>query len=116
MNVAIIGGELNPKNYALLDQELNKLIEEKQCYLFNVLCGGTSMGAYTQRTLGKFWADRNGAPVHWIFEPTPAALQDKLLKKADYIIFMYDGNQAIKNLIMKYKMMGKHGSVINIGD
>ena len=109
MNVAILGGSVTPKNYKLLDQKLNELIEEKQCYLFTVLCGGTSMTTCDQITLGRMWAERNGAPVRWIFGPTTA-----VLNKADYIIFMYDGSQQIKNLIMKYKMMGKHGSVINI--
>lgn len=109
MNIAIVG-DLTPNNYHLLDQKLNELIEEKQCYLFNVLCGGPLRNEKPSPTLGSLWAKNNGAPVHYIFEPTPA----KLFKEADYIVFLYDGNQQTKNLIMQYKMTGKHGSVINI--
>ena len=110
MKIAIIGGTLTPENYQKVDKELNKLIEEKGIYLFYMLCGLRSKSQMPEPTLGSLWADKNGAPIQWMLEPTPA----KLMKTADYIIFLYDGNTFIRQLIMQYKQMGKHGSVINI--
>ena len=109
MKLAVLGGALTPYNYNILDQELNKLIEEKQCYLFTMLCGSTTENAAPADTLGRVWAERNGAPIQWIFGPVPA-----ILKEADYIIFLFDGNQEIKKIMMRYKMMGKHGTVIQL--
>ena len=111
MYVAIVGGSITPENYKKLDDAINKVIEEKQIYLFYILCGTCAGPA---QTIGRLWAERNGAPIQWIVASTPAALQNQLLKKADYIFFLLDGNQVTKNLIMKYKMMGKHGTVIQL--
>lgn len=110
MKIAVVGGELTPKNYQLLDKKLNELIEEKNLFLFTMLCGVPSADTQPRPTLGSFWAKRNGAPIQWMHRPTPA----HLIKEADYIIFFIDGNQEIKNMMMKYKMTGKHGSVINV--
>lgn len=110
MKIAIVGNN-NTDNYKLLDKKLNELIEEKGIYLFYILCGRSVKTDLSRPSLGYSWAIRNGAPVQWIPEPTPAAL----MKEADYIIFFYDGSSAaIRNLIMKYKKMGKHGTVIRI--
>lgn len=110
MKIAIVGGAVTPENYQKVDKKLNELIEEKGIYLFYVLCGIRSMKQRPEPTLGSLWAEKNGAPVQWMREPTPASL----MKAADYIIFLYDGNTAIRQMIMKYKQMGKHGTVINI--
>lgn len=110
MKVAIIGGNVTPENYQKIDKELNKLIEEKRIYLFYIICGLRLISQEPEPTLGSIWAKNNGAPIQWILEPTPA----KLIKAADYIIFLYDGNNFIRQLIMQYKQTGKHGTVINI--
>ena len=110
MKIAIIGGELTPENYQKVDKKLNELIEDKGIYLFYMLCGFRSKNQIPEPTLGSIWAKNNGAPIQWIFDPTPA----KLINAADYIIFLYDGNNFIRQLIMQYKQTGKHGSVISI--
>ena len=113
MKVAIFGGELNKDNYKKIDDTLNRLMEEKGIYLFYILCGGRSRNALPQSTLGSVWAEKNGAPVQRIYAPTPAKLMEKMIHEADYIIFLLNPeNQLIKNTLMKYKMLGKHGTVI----
>lgn len=109
MKIAVIGDN-TPNNYQKLDKKLNELIEKSGIYLFYILCGRTLMTDLSRPSLGYSWAINNGAPVQWIPKPTPAYL----FKEADYIIFFYDGSAAIRNLIMQYKMLGKHGTVINI--
>ena len=39
---------------------------------------------------------------------------DKLIFKADYVIFILDDSPLTKNIFMRYKMSGKHGSVIRV--
>lgn len=113
MKIAVLGGELTEENYQKLDKTLNQLIEEKGIYLFYMICGGRLRNDFPSPTLGSVWADRNGAPVIRLFDLAPAHLINKVLKEADYIIFFLSPeNQLIKNAMMKYKMMGKHGSVI----
>lgn len=111
MKVAIIGGKVTPQNYQKVDKKINELIEEKGIYLFYILCGLRSKNEKLEPTLGSLWAYNNGAPVRWILQPTAASI----IKAADYIIFLYDGQDtAVRKLIMQYKMTGKHGSVIYI--
>lgn len=111
MTIAIIGGSL--QDYNVLDQKLNELIEEKQCYLFYVVCGGRSSVGY-KPGLSETWARQNGAPVHYIFEENFNKLQYKIMAAADYIIFILRDEQWIKNFIMRFKETGKHGTVITI--
>lgn len=113
MNIAIIGGQI--KHYPILNQKLNELIEEKQIYLFNVICGGSSMTQYTPG-LSEYWAKQNGAPIRYIFDEDFNKLQKKIIAAADYIFFLLKDEQWIKNFMMSYKTTGKHGTVIRIGD
>lgn len=110
MYVSIItSNQEQDKKYILLDEKLNKLIEESEQYLFTILCGQQE-----ETELGKLWASRNGAPVRYVKASCSADLLSKLLKQSDYIVFILDGTAAINNAFMKYKNMGKHGSVIRI--
>lgn len=113
MKVAILGGKLNKENYQKVDETLNRLIEEKGIYLFYILCGSRSKNLRPNPTLGSIWAENNGAPVWRIYAATPAKLIDYMIYEADYIIFLLNPpNQLIKNALMKYKMKGKHGTII----
>jgi len=111
MNVAVIAAA-GALNYRLLDNKLNELIESSGCYLFNILCGSVTSEKSNEETLGKLWARKNGAPVINIYAKTINELVDKIILKADYAIFILDGNPLINNIFMRYKMSGKHGSVI----
>lgn len=107
MTVVIIGGDDS------LDAVMNELIEDSQCYLFNVLCGGQSSdGAQTSASYK--WAVRNGAPVQFLIEPDIEKLIDKIVQAADFLVAYNDGSQIVKRIIMKFKTAGKHGKVINI--
>ena len=90
-------------------QEVNsimeKLIEESQCFLFTVVCGGTDNAVYD-------WAQKVGAPVEFVQVDEPR----KLLYKADYLVIkLREGSETptwMKNLMMAWKKEGKHGTVI----
>lgn len=114
MNVAILSAATAPLYYELLDNKLNTLIESSQCFLFNILCGFVEGRSNLQESLGETWAKRHGAPILYITEKTTDKLLHKLFLKADYIIFILDGNPFINKAFMQYKMLGKHGSVIKI--
>ena len=111
MNIAIIAAT-GAVNYRLLNEKLNELIESSGCYLFNILCGSIENNKSKEETLGETWARKNGAPVIHIYAKTVNELVDKLILKADYAIFILDGNPLINNIFMRYKMSEKHGSVI----
>ena len=113
MDIAILSSENTRARYKLLEDKLNELIESSGCYLFYVLCGNLE-GSEPRETLGELWAKKNGAPLHYISEKTTDRLLNKLFLKADYIIFFLDGNPLINNAFMRYKMMGKHGSIIRV--
>ena len=114
MNVAVIAAATVPIYYEMLDKRLNSLIESSQCFLFNILCGTVEGSKSNEETLGEIWAKNNGAPILYITEKTTEKLINKLFYKADYIIFFLDGNPLINKMFMKYKMLGKHGSVIKV--
>ena len=111
MKVAIIAAT-GALNYRLLDNKLNELIESSGCYLFYILCGYIEGRKSEEETLGELWARNNGAPTLYIHEKTVDKLIDRLIFSADYAIFILDGNPLINNAFMRYKMTGKHGSVI----
>ena len=111
MNVAIIAAT-GALNYRLLDKKLNELIESSGCYLFYILCGYVEDRKSKEETLGEVWAKNNGAPILYIHEKTIDRLIDLMILKADYAIFILDGNPLINNAFMRYKMTGKHGTVI----
>lgn len=116
MNVAIIGADTGALEYRLLDKKLNLLIETSQYFLFNILCGYVIGKKSTKETIGELWAKNNGAPIVYISAKTKEQLYTRLFLKADYVIFILNGNPQINNLFMKYKMLGKHGSVIKINE
>lgn len=109
MKVAIVGGSLD--DYDVLDKKMNELIEESQIYLFYVLCGGLANQPH-QPSLGEVWAEKNGAPIKYIYADSAQDLESRLTAAAAYIVFLLRDEQWIKNLMMKYKATGKHGTVI----
>lgn len=111
MRVAILGGDR--RDYSVLDKKINELIEEKQCYLFTVLCGTTNPTQY-KPGLSEIWAKNNGAPIEYLIDENQQRLMTKLATAADYIIFILRDEQWLKNFMMQYKMMGKHGTVIKL--
>lgn len=113
MKVAIIGAA-GALNYRLLDKKLNELIETSGCFLFYILCGYIEGKESEEETLGELWARKNGAPTLYIHAKTIDKLIDKMILKADYAIFILDGNPIINNMFMRYKMAGKKGSVIKL--
>lgn len=113
MKVSIIGGGSVPRYYDLLDKKLNTLMETSQCFLFYILCGYVDGRKSEEKSLGELWAEKNGAPIYYIHAETKEKLIEKMLKECDYAIFILEENNIkIKNLFMKFKMTGKHGSVI----
>ena len=110
MNVAIIGG--SAQHLALVDNELMNLIEESGIYLFNVI--GGFIYDNNDKPLSHLWAEYRGLPYYPCKYKDINELMNKMTQKADYIVFINDGSQIIKRFIMKFKMSGKHGSVINI--
>ena len=86
-----------------VDSVMEKLIEESQCFLFTVVCGGIDNVAYD-------WAQKAGAPVTFSQVKTPQAL----IKEADYLVIKIndDTPQWMKNLMMAWKKEGKHGTVV----
>ena len=113
MKVAIIAAT-GALNYRLLDNKLNQLIEASGCYLFYILCGYIEGRKSNEETLGEKWARINGAPTLYIHAKSDNELIDKMIFKADYAIFILDGNPLINNAFMRYKMAGKRGSVIKL--
>jgi len=98
-------------DFQLLTNTMEKLINDNQCFLFTVLCGGTDdKNIYS--SLGYQWAKINGAPIELLIEPNLEKLLDKIVSSADYLVCYNNGNQIVKRLIMKFKIAGKHGTVI----
>ena len=113
MKVAILSSKNNNYYYNILEKKFDELIEASQCFLFYILCGYVKGGQYSI-SLGETWAKAHGAPILYISGSTVEELLNKLFKEADYIIFLNDESKIIKSALMKYKMLGKHGTVINI--
>ena len=114
MNVAIIAAGTAPLYYEQLDKRLNSLIEKSGCYLFTILCGRLADQERRGISLGQQWAVANGCPVRYITAKTEKQLIDKMINLTDYAIFILDGNSQINNIFMRYKMEGKHGTVIKL--
>lgn len=109
MKVLILGFD----DYQELDRTMNKLIEENQCYLFNVICGGVS-SVQRQISLSEQWARKNGAPVLYYYYEDFNKLLYFLEKDADYLVLKISESTPAwqKNLMMKFKAAGKHGTVV----
>lgn len=104
-NIAIVGG--SPTDLQAVDNVIMKLADDAQFYLFNVVCNSA---AKSHPTLSEAWAEFRGAPKIYVNFASP----QELMKKVDYIFFVSHGEQWIKNMLMQYRMMGKHGTVINL--
>lgn len=109
MNILIIGFN----NYNELDRVMNKLIEDSQCYLFNVLVGGTQKA--NEPTLAEQWAVNNGAPTLRIYEEDMKKLMWLLGNATDYLVM----KRAVLRqpvwvkFMQEMKEKGKHGTVID---
>lgn len=108
----IIVAAVGALNYRLLDEKLNLLIEESGCYAFYIFSGYVNGEKSKYTRLASKWAKENGCPVIKILENSEEKLLDRMILKADYAIFILDGDPLINNIFMRYKMSGKHGSVI----
>jgi len=119
MKVIIVGFE----DYNKLTNTMEKLITDSQCYLFSILCGGTtditpapftnSTKLCPNRPLGEIWAHNNGAPVEYIYNSNVERLLDEIAQTADYVVAdLSSDSQFIKRLVMKMKNLGKHGTVV----
>lgn len=82
--------------------------------MFYILCGYIEGRKSNEETLGELWARNNGAPTLYIHAKSDNELIDKMIFKADYAIFILDGNPLINNAFMRYKMAGKRGTVIKL--
>lgn len=113
MKVAILAAA-GALNYRLVDKKLNELIETSGCYLFYILCGYVDGKKSSEETIGEKWARENGLPVLYTHAKTREKLVDRIILEADYAIFVFGENTEnfIKNAFMRYKMSGKHGTVI----
>lgn len=114
MYVTILSSAAGALEYRLLDNKLNELIETSGCFLFSILCGCVEGEFCPQTLLGIKWGKENGAPILCTHEQSEDDVFKKILNKTDYAIFVLNGDVTINNLFMKYKMTGKHGSVIKI--
>lgn len=109
LKIAIVGGD--EQSLEIIDKEIISFMEKNGIYIFDVLLGAVGKGE-PQETLGKKWAAHRGMPVTWLRAHTKDKLERRLFYEADYIFFVLNDEQWIKNMIMKYKMTGKHGSVV----
>lgn len=110
-SIAILGGL--PSDYQLLDTHLNKLIEDSGCYLFTILSTVSPFDENANKPLSLMWAEKNGCPIQYIHAEDSDKLIKELFNRASYIIFILHKNDNFtKQLMMKYKMSGGHGSVI----
>ena len=109
MKVLILGFN----DYNKLDATMQKLIEDKQCFLFTVLCGGADSGSY-QSSLAEQWARNNGAPVQMIYHQDIDKLMWILSQELDYLVMEISEAtpQILKNFMMRVKSLGKHGTII----
>lgn len=112
MKIAILG----PWNFERLSATMEKLITESQCYLFTVVCGGTDERSLRE-SIGYKWATANGAPVEFLVIDDINKLIDRLTQEIDFVVAAVGaegGDPAIKRIIMKMNILGKHGRVEQI--
>lgn len=98
-------------SYDLLDQVMEKLIEDSQFYLFYVVCGGTDSRTYSPG-LSERWAREHGAPIQYIWAEEQNVLTERIVYTADYLVAFRDGSKFVRDLIMCFRAAGKHGTVI----
>lgn len=109
MKILILGFD----NYNELDTTMQKLIEDSQCFLFTVLCGGTDQSNH-QVSLAEQWAIANGCPIEKIYNKDIDKLMWILGQEATYLVIKISESTPphLKNFMMKFKMEGKHGTVV----
>lgn len=96
MRIAIVGFN----DFELLERTMEKLMSEKQYFLFTVLVSN-------KESIGYKWAEKYGAPVEII-----KADMDYLIWAVDYLVAYYDGSVPMHKLIFKFMQTGKHGTII----
>ena len=109
MKILILGFD----NYNELDATMQKLIEDSQCFLFTILCGGTDQSNH-QASLAEQWATANGCPVEKIYNKDIDKLMWILGQEATYLVMKISESTPphLKNFMMKFKMEGKHGTIV----
>lgn len=105
MKILIIGFE----DYSTLDNVMQKLIENGQCFIFTVICGGCK--PTSRPSIAEKWAINNGAPIEYIYEEDIEKLINKISKSADYLVAQ-SGTYFSDWIIRKMQFLGKHGTVI----
>ncbi len=108
LKIAIVGGDI--QSLPILSTKMTDFMQAHDLVIFDVLLGST--GKPSAASLGEIWAAEVGMPTKKIYASTPQKLENRLFYEADYIFFVYHDEQWLKNLIMRYRMTGKHGTVI----
>lgn len=111
MNVLILGFD----NEFEIDKEMEKLIAESNCFLFNVCVGGLrSVESDFERTAAWKYAIMRGAPLDRIIADDINTLTWLLCKRVDFVLAKINERtpQWQKNLVMKLKSEGKHGKIV----
>lgn len=99
-------------DYNELDNTMNKLIEDSQTFLFNIICGGLEYSE--NKTIAEQWAENNGCSIIRCYEQTLDKLLWRLRSETNYLVMKISDQtpQWQKNLMMQLKADGKHGTVI----
>ena len=115
MYVGIIGGDAkNIEHLKLIDETLDKLIEDSGVYLFTMFSAGIKGIEYTQASLAQQYSALRGIPCKRKEYSSFDKLVQGICKEVDYLIILNDNSQPIKRCYMSYKQTGKHGSMIKL--
>lgn len=108
MNVLILGFDSCEE----IDEVMEKLIAESQFYLFNVIVGGVR--APEEPGPSEVWAAKKGAPRYYVYKDNAEELLRELGKVTDYLVIKISDRtpQWQKNLMMKMRAEGKHGTAV----
>lgn len=110
MNVLILGFDKLEE----VDQEMEKLVNDSQYFLFNIIAGGLDGGERTSKSIAEQYAELRGAPLIYVFKPDVNSLVSELARKTDFLLMRLDERTPAwqSRLMMKIRMEGKHGKVI----
>ena len=115
MKVGIVGGDAgNHAHLLLIDEVLNKLIEDSGCYLFTMFSAGIEGSEHTHPPLALQYSQLRGLPCSRKTYPTFDTLVKGICKEVDYLIILNDGSQPVKRCMMSFMQTGKHGTEIKI--
>lgn len=108
MNLLILGFE----NEEEIDAVMQPIIEKSQFFLFNVIVNG-GRGVDDIGPSEK-WALKVGAPKIYVNDEDIQARIKRMEKLADYLVIKITDRTPVwqRNLMMRMKDAGKHGSVI----